>query len=184
MHTIVKHAETRMRKSIESYKSEISKLRTGRASPALLEHIRVDYYGNEMPLNQVANINIQDARTLLITPWEKNMITAIEKAILNSDLGLNPTTAGPVIRVPLPPLNEERRKELTKVLKTEAETARVSIRNLRRDANTEIKELLKKKEITEDEERGIADEVQKITDKFVAEVDKLTAAKETDLMAI
>jgi ribosome recycling factor len=184
MHTIVKNADARMRKSIESYKSEIAKLRTGRANPAILEHLRVDYYGNEMPLNQVANINAADARTLVITPWEKNMVTAVEKAILNSGLGLNPTTAGTVIRVPLPPLNEERRKELIKIVRTEAETARVSIRNLRRDANNELKEMLKKKEITEDEEKRIANEVQKITDKFVAEVDQLTAAKETDLMAI
>ncbi len=184
MHTITKNADVKMRKSIESYKNEISKLRTGRANPAILEHIRIDYYGNEMPLNQVANINAQDARTLTITPWEKNMIPVIEKAILNSDLGLNPATAGTIIRVPLPPLNEERRKELIKVVRTEAETARVSIRNLRRDANTELKEMLKKKEITEDEERRVADEVQKITDKFVAEVDQLTTAKEADLMAI
>jgi ribosome recycling factor len=173
MHTIVKNADVKMRKSIESYKSEIAKLRTGRANPSILEHIRVDYYGNEMPLNQVANINATDARTLTITPWEKNMTQAIEKAILNSDLGLNPATAGTVIRVPMPALNEERRRELIKV-----------VRNLRRDANNELKEMLKKKEITEDEERRIADDVQKITDKFIAEIDQLTAVKETDLMAI
>ena len=184
MHTIVKNAESKMRKSIESYKAEIAKLRTGRANPSILEHIRVDYHGNEMPLNQVANVNAQDARTLTITPWEKSMIPVIEKAILNSDLGLNPATAGNIIRVPMPPLNEERRKELIKVVRSEAETGRVSIRNLRRDANNELKEMLKKKEITEDEERGIADDIQKITDKFVAEVDQLTTAKEADLMSI
>lgn len=184
MQKIVKDAETRMRKSIDSYKMEIAKLRTGRAHPGILEHIRIDYYGNEMPLNQVANINATDARTLTITPWEKNLVSVIEKAILNSDLGLNPATAGTVIRVPMPPLNEERRKELIKIVRNEAEAARVSIRNLRRDANAELKELLKGKEITEDEERRLIDEVQKITDKFVAEVDQLTSAKESDLMAI
>ena len=135
MHTIVKNAESKMRKSIDSYKSDITKLRTGRASPSIIEHLRVDYYGNEMSLNQVANIIATDARTLTITPWEKNMVSVIEKAILNSDLGLNPATAGTVIRVPMPPLNEERRKELIKIVRTEAETARVSIRNVRRDAN-------------------------------------------------
>ncbi|VVC75322.1 Ribosome-recycling factor [Aquicella siphonis] len=184
MHKIVKDAESRMRKSIESYKAEIAKLRTGRAHPGILEHIRVNYYGNEMPLNQVANINATDARTLTITPWEKNMVQVIEKAILNSDLGLNPATAGTVIRVPMPPLNEERRKELIKVVRNEAEAARVSIRNLRRDANAELKEMLKSKTITEDEERRLIDDVQKITDKCIAEVDQLTSAKETDLMAI
>lgn len=184
MHEIVKNAEVRMRKSIESYKIEIAKLRTGRAHPSILDHVRIDYYGNEMPLNQVANVNATDARTLTITPWEKNMVAAIEKAILNSGLGLNPATAGTVIRVPMPPLNEERRKELIKVVRNEAESARVSIRNLRRDANTEIKDLLKGKTITEDEERRLSDDVQKLTDKFVAEVDQITAAKETDLMAI
>lgn len=184
MHKVMKDAEARMRKSIDAFKTEIAKLRTGRANPSILDHVRVDYYGNEMPLNQVANINATDARTLTITPWEKNMVQAIEKAILNSDLGLNPSSAGTVIRVPMPPLNEERRKELIKVVKSEAETARVSIRNARRDANAELKELLKAKEITEDEERRLADDVQKLTDKFVVEVDHVTTAKEADLMAI
>jgi ribosome recycling factor len=184
MHKIVKDAETRMRKSIDSFKVEIAKLRTGRANPSILEHIRVDYYGSEMPLNQVANITITDARTLTISPWEKNMVQVIEKAILSSDLGLNPATTGTVIRVPMPPLNEERRKELIKVVRNEAEAARVSIRNLRRDANAELKELLKSKQVTEDEERRLIDDIQKLTDKFVAEVDQLTAAKESDLMAI
>jgi ribosome recycling factor len=184
MHKIVKDAEMRMRKSIDSFKSEIAKLRTGRASPGILEHIRIDYYGSEMPLNQVANVTATDARTLTITPWEKNMVQVIEKAILNSDLGLNPATSGTIIRVPMPPLNEERRKELIKVVRNEAEAARVSLRNLRRDANTELKELLKGKQITEDEERRLVDEIQKLTDKFVAEVDQLTIAKESDLMVI
>lgn len=184
MQKVIKDAEARMRKSIDAFKTEIAKLRTGRAHPSILDHIRVDYYGNEMPINQVANINATDARTLTITPWEKNMVQAIEKAILNSDLGLNPSTAGTVIRVPMPPLNEERRKELIKVVRNEAETARVSIRNARRDANGELKELLKAKQITEDEERRLGDDIQKLTDKFVVEVDHITTAKETDLMAI
>jgi ribosome recycling factor len=173
-----------MRKSIDSFKAELTKLRTGRANPAILDHIRVDYYGSEMPINQVANVNVTDARTLTITPWEKKMVQAIEKAILNSDLGLNPATTGDIIRVPMPALNEERRKELIKVVRTEAEAARVSIRNVRRDANAEIKELLKAKQITEDEDRRMSDDVQKLTDKFVVEVDHLTSAKESDLMAI
>lgn len=184
MHKIIKDAEARMRKSIDSFKTEIAKLRTGRAHPSILDHVRVDYYGSEMPINQVANINVSDARTLTITAWEKKMVPVIEKAILNSDLGLNPATSGDLIRVPMPALNEERRKELIKVVRTEAEAARVSIRNARRDANAEFKELLKTKQITEDEERRLADEVQKLTDKFVVEVDQLTSAKETDLMAI
>ena len=184
MHSITKNAEVRMRKSIDSFKAEITKLRTGRAHPSILDHIRVDYYGAEMPINQVANITVSDARTLTITAWEKKMVQVIEKAILNSDLGLNPATAGDVIRVPMPALNEERRKELIKVVRTEAENARVSIRNVRRDANNELKELLKKKVMTEDEERDYGDEVQKLTDKYVAEVDQLTSAKEADLMAI
>lgn len=184
MHKVIKDAETRMRKSIESFKSEIAKLRTGRAHPSILDHIRVDYYGSEMPINQVANITASDARTLTITAWEKNMVPVIEKAILNSDLGLNPATSGTVIRVPMPALNEERRRDLIKVVRTESEAARVSIRNVRRDANGELKEMLKGKQITEDEERRLTDEVQKLTDKFVAEVDQLTSAKEADLMAI
>lgn len=184
MQKVIKDAESRMRKGIDSFKAEITKLRTGRANPSILDHIRIDYYGSPMPINQVANINAIDARTLTITPWEKSMVQAIEKAIRESDLGLNPATSGDLIRVPLPALNEERRKELIKVVRNEAETARVSIRNVRRDANGELKELLKAKQITEDEERRFSDDVQKLTDKFVAEVDQLTAAKETDLMAI
>lgn len=184
MHKVTKDAEVRMRKSIESFKAEIAKLRTGRAHPSILDHVRIDYYGSEMPINQVANITVTDARTLTISPWERKMVPAIEKAILNSGLGLNPTTAGEVIRVPMPALNEERRRDLIKVVRTEGEAARVSIRNVRRDANTELKDMLKAKTITEDEERRLSDEVQKITDKLIAEVDQLLAAKETDLMAI
>ncbi|OGT38887.1 MAG: ribosome recycling factor [Gammaproteobacteria bacterium RIFCSPHIGHO2_12_FULL_38_14] len=181
---MIKDAEMRMHKSIDSYKAEIAKLRTGRANPSILEHIRVDYYGSEMPLNQVANITASDARTLTITPWEKSMIQIIEKAILNSDLGLNPATAGTVIRVPLPPLNEERRKELIKVVRSEAEAARVGVRNVRRDSNTMLKEMLKNKQISEDEERRLSDDIQKLTDKFIVEIDQITTAKEADLMVI
>jgi len=184
MHKITKDAEVRMQKSIESFKHEVSKLRTGRAHPSLLDHIRVDYYGTETPLSGVANITIGDARTLVITPWEKRMTQVIEKAIMTSDLGLNPATSGELIRVPLPALTEQRRKDLIKVVKTEAEAARVSIRNVRRDANNSCKELLKNKDIAEDEERRLTDFVQKLTDKYIVEVDKLLAAKETDLMAI
>lgn len=184
MHKVMKDAEVRMQKCIETFKQEISRLRTGRAHPSLLERIRVDYYGNETPLNQVANVTIGDARTLVITPWERKMIPVIEKAIMTSDLGLNPATSGEIIRIPLPALTEARRKELSKVVRNEAETARVGIRNVRRDANNALKELLKKKEIAEDEERRLIEAVQKLTDKFITEVDQLLAAKEKDLMAI
>lgn len=184
MHKVVKDAEQRMRKSIDAFKVEITKLRTGRAHPSVLDHVRVDYYGSLMPINQVANIATTDARTLTISAWEKSMVPVIEKAILNADLGLNPATSGDLIRVPMPALNEERRKELIKVVRQEAEAARVSIRNIRRDANTELKEQLKAKTITEDDERRISDDVQKITDKLIAEVEQLLTAKEADLMAI
>jgi ribosome recycling factor len=183
-HKAIKDAEVRMQKSIESFKHEISKLRTGRAHPSLLEHLRVDYYGSETPLSQVSNITVGDARTLVITPWEKKLIPLIEKAIMTSDLGLNPATSGDVIRVPLPALTEQRRKDLIKVVRSEAENARVSIRNARRDANTVLKDSLKNKEIAEDEERRLTDAVQKATDKFIAEVEQLLTSKETDLMAI
>lgn len=184
MHKIIQDADVRMHKAIDAFKQAMSKVRTGRASPGLLEHIRVDYYGNLVPLSQVSNITVADARTLAITPWEKRMTLAIEKAIMTADLGLNPVTTGDLIRIPLPAINEERRKELIKVVRNEAETARVSIRNVRRDANAAIKELLKNKEIAEDEERRLSDATQKITDKFTAEVEVLLAAKEKDLMAI
>jgi ribosome recycling factor len=184
MHAAIKESELRMQRSIESFKHEMSKLRTGRAHPSLLDHVRVDYYGTDTALNQMANITVSDARTLTITPWEKLLIPKIEKAILTSGLGLNPATSGDIIRVPLPALTEERRKDLIKVLKNEAEAARVSVRNARRDANNAFKELLKKKEMAEDEERRLIDNVQKLTDKYIAEIDALMAVKETDLMAI
>jgi ribosome recycling factor len=184
MQQIMKDAETRMRKCIDSFKAEIAKLRTGRASPNILDHVRVDYYGSEVPLAQVTSIHVSDARTLTLTPWEKKMVPIIEKAILNADLGLNPVTTGDVIRVPMPALNEERRKELIKVVRSEAEGARVSIRNVRRDANTALKEMLKTKQITEDEEHRHTEHIQQLTDKLIKEVDQLTTAKETELMAI
>lgn len=184
MSNILKDAEARMRKGIEAYKTEIAKLRTGRANPSILDHVRVDYYGTDMAINQVANINVTDARTLTITPWEKKMTPLIEKAIHNSGLGLNPASQGDVIRVPMPALNEERRRELIKVVRTEAEAARVSIRNIRRDGNNEMKEAVKAKTMTEDEERRLADSMQKLTDKFVVEIDQLTTAKEADLLAM
>ncbi len=184
MNAIVKDAETRMQKSIEVFKSDLSKIRTGRAHPSILDHIRVDYYGTDTALSQVANITIADSRTLAITPWEKKMIPVIEKAIMTSNLGLNPATTSEVIRVPLPALTEDRRKELTKVVRNEAETARVSIRNVRRDANNLLKEKLKKKEIAEDEERRLTDNIQKLTDKYIADVEHMATAKESELMAI
>jgi ribosome recycling factor len=179
-----KDAEKRMAKSIESLRTELTKLRTGRAHTSLLDHVTVEYYGSQVPLSQVANINVGDARSLTVVPWEKKMVPVIEKAIMNSNMGLNPVTAGEVIRVPLPALTEERRKDMTKVVRSEGEGARVAIRNIRRDVLTAIKDLLKAKKITEDDERRAQDEVQKITDKYVAEVDKLIEAKEKDLMEI
>lgn len=184
MSNVIKDTEVRMQKSVESFKIDISKVRTGRAHPSLLDQVRVDYYGTPTPLSQVANITIADSRTLAITPWEKKMIPVIEKAIMTSNLGLNPATSSDVIRVPLPALTEERRKELTKVVRNEAETARVTIRNARRDANNGLKESLKNKEIAEDEERRMTDNIQKLTDKFIAEIDQLLAGKESELMAI
>jgi len=181
---IQKDAQSRMSKSIEALHVELSKLRTGRAHPSLLDHVRVEYYGSGVPISQVASINVADARTLTVSPWEKPMVSVIEKAIMQSDLGLNPATVGQLIRVPLPPLNEERRKSLIKVLKTEGEKARVAIRNIRRDANTDLKELLKDKAITEDEERKAQEKIQQLTDKFVAEVDEVLSGKESDIMSI
>jgi ribosome recycling factor len=177
-----KDAEVRMGKSVEALKSDLTKLRTGRAHTSLLEHINVDYYGSEVPLNQVANISIADARTLTVTPWEKQMVSVVEKAIMNSGMGLNPASAGEVIRVPLPPLTEERRKDMIRVVRQEGEGARVAIRNIRRDVLGDIKTLLKEKEITEDDERRAHDDIQKITDKYIAQVDKLLEDKEKDLM--
>jgi ribosome recycling factor len=181
---IRKDAETRMKKSIDSLRQELTKLRTGRAHTSLLDHITVDYYGSQMPLNQVASVTVPDARTLLIQPWEKNMVGPIEKAIMTSDLGLTPTTAGTAIRVPLPPLTEERRRDLAKVVRHEGEGAKVAIRNIRRDANNDFKTLLKDKDITEDEERRAQDDIQKLTDRFIGEVDQVLAAKEAELSEI
>jgi ribosome recycling factor len=179
-----KTTEDKMRKSVEALKTDLAKVRTGRAHTGLLDHIRVDYYGNETPLNQVANVTLVDARTIGVQPWEKKLAPAIEKAIRDSDLGLNPTTQGDVVRVPMPALTEERRKELIKVVKHEGENAKVAIRNLRRDANQHLKDLLKKHAIPEDQERRAQDEVQKLTDRHVAEVDKLLQQKEADLMQV
>ena len=181
---IKRDAEKRMKKSVESLKQELTKLRTGRAHTSLLDHISVDYYGNQTPLNQVASITVSDARTLTVTPWEKTMVAPVEKAIMSSDLGLNPATSGTVIRVPLPPLTEERRKDMIKVVRQEGENAKVAIRNIRRDANGDFKSLLKEKEITEDQERHAEDDIQKLTDKYVADVDVVLEAKEKDLMEV
>lgn len=184
MQAITQETTTRMTKSLETLKHELAKVRTGRASPALLDHIIVSFYGNDTPLNQVATITAESARVLLITPWDKSTIPTIEKAIITADLGLNPTTAGTAIRVPMPPLNEERRRELVKIVRDEAESGRVSIRNIRRDANQSLKDLLKEKKINEDEERRGQTEIQKLTDKFIADVDKILAAKEKELMEV
>ncbi|MBT3014349.1 MAG: ribosome recycling factor [Candidatus Thiodiazotropha endolucinida] len=181
---IKKDANTRMGKSVESLVHELAKVRTGRAHPSLLDHIRVDYYGSEVPISQVANINVEDARTLTVVPWEKNMVAVVEKAILTSDLGLNPMSAGTVIRVPMPPLTEERRKDLIRVVRHEAEGAKVAIRNIRRDANHDLKDLVKEKMISEDDERRGQDVIQGLTDQHIGQVDELLAEKEKDLMEI
>lgn len=181
---IIDDADQRMKKSLESFGHELSKIRTGRAHPSLLEHVMVSYYGNDVPINQAANVNVVDSRTLGITAWDKNMIPDLQKAILNSDLGLNPVTAGDVIRVPLPPLTEERRKDLTKIVRNEAEKARIAVRNIRRDANTHLKPLVKDKSITEDDERRAETDVQKLTDTHVAEIEKMLDVKEKELMEI
>jgi len=179
---IKKDAATRMEKSVVSLQQELTKLRTGRAHTSLLDHITVDYYGNDTPLNQVANVNVEDSRTLTVVPWEKSMVQAIEKAILTSNLGLNPATAGTIIRVPLPALTEERRKDMIRLVRQEAEGGRIAIRNIRRDALSDLKDLKKEKMIGEDDERRAEDEVQNITDKFIAAVDETLAQKESDLM--
>lgn len=181
---IQKDAESRMRKSVESLHSTFGKIRTGRAHPSILDGVRVEYYGAEMPLSQVASINVEDARTLAVVPWEKSMVQKVEKAIMVADLGLNPASAGSVIRVPMPPLTEETRKGYIKQARAEAENARVAVRNVRRDANGEAKTLLKKKEITEDEERQAEDGIQKLTDRSIAEIDKALEQKEHDLMQV
>jgi ribosome recycling factor len=181
---IKKTADQKMQKSLEALKNDLAKVRTGRAHTGLLDHVMVEYYGSMVAVNQVANVNLGDARTINVQPYEKNMIGKIEKAIRDSDLGLNPATNGDVIRVPMPMLTEERRRDLTKIVRTEAEGAKVAIRNVRRDANDTLKKLLKDKEISEDDERRAQDEVQKLTDKAVVEVDKLLQIKEADLMAV
>jgi len=177
-------ARDRMGKSLEALRHELAKVRTGRAHPSLLDHLTVSYYGSEVPIRQVANITAEDARTLAVTPWEKGMVQAVEKAIMQSDLGLNPNTAGVVIRVPMPPLTEERRRDLIKVARHEAEQARVAVRNIRRDANQELKEAVKDKLISEDDERRGAEQIQNLTDKTTKEIDKILAEKEEDLMSI
>jgi ribosome recycling factor len=181
---IRKSAEQKMQKSLEALKLDLGKVRTGRAHTGLLDHITVDYYGSPTVINQVANVTLADARTITVAPWEKKMLGAIEKAIRNSDLGLNPVTVGELIRVPMPPLTEERRRDLTRIVKHEAETARVAMRNIRRDANAHLKELLKEKKIAEDEERRGQDEIQKLTDRYIAEIEKALQTKEAELMAI
>ena len=179
---VKKDAEHRMQKSIEALKEELRRLRTGRAHTGLLDHITVEYYGSEVPISQTATVTVEDARTLAVTPWEKSMVPAVEKAILNSDLGLTPVSAGSVIRVPLPAMTEERRKDLVKVVRQEGENARVAIRNVRRDALSDVKELLKEKQITEDDDRRTQDEIQKLTDRYVAQVDALLKEKEAEIM--
>ena len=181
---IKKSAQERMQKSVAALGSQLSKIRTGRAHPALLDGITVSYYGADTPLNQVANVTVEDSRTLAISVFDKSLAQAVEKAIMTSDLGLNPAAAGTVIRVPLPPLTEERRKDLIKVVRGEVESGRVAVRNIRRDANSEIKALLKDKDISEDEAHQSEDEIQKLTDKYIAEVEKMLKSKEEDLMAV
>ncbi len=181
---VKKNAEQKMQKSIEALKTDLAKIRTGRAHTGLLDHVQVDYYGTPTPINQVANVTLVDARTIGVQPWEKKMVQAVEKAIREADLGLNPATMGDIIRVPTPPLTEERRKELTKVVKSEGEDAKVAVRNLRRDANEQLKKLVKDKAISEDDERRGGDDVQKLTDKFVAEIDKLVAEKDKEIMTV
>lgn len=181
---IKKETEQRMAKVVESLKTDLGKIRTGRANTGLIEHLSVDYYGTRTPLGQVAAIAVGDARSLTVTPWDKGVISAVEKAILESGLGLNPVTAGQTIRIPLPPLTEERRKELGKIARTEGENAKVAIRNVRRDSNGHLKELTKKKEMSEDDEKRGQEYVQKSTDHFIAEVDKIVAAKEREILAI
>ena len=181
---IKKSSEQRMQKSLEALKADLGKIRTGRAHTGMLDHVMVDYYGNLTPITQVANVTLVDARTIGVSPWDKKMVGAVEKAIRDANLGLNPATQGDLIRVPMPALTEERRREMTKMVKVEGENAKVAVRNLRRDGNNALKDLLKAKEVSEDEERRAQDEVQKLTDRFIIEIDKLLAAKETELMSV
>ena len=181
---ILADAQTRMNKSIEALSHELAKIRTGRAHPSLLDHVTVDYYGSEVPINQVANVNVEDSRTLAVQPWEKDMVAKVEKAILTSDLGLNPSSAGLVIRVPMPPLTEERRRDLVKVVRQETENGRIAIRNIRRDAISDFKDLLKEKEVSEDEAHKAEDQAQKLTDAAIKKMDEALAVKEAELMEI
>lgn len=181
---VKKSADQKMHKTLDTLKADLGKIRTGRAHTGILDHIQVDYYGNPTPLNQVANVSLIDARTIGVTPWEKKMVAVIDKAIREADLGLNPATMGDTVRVPMPALTEQRRRDLTKVVKGEAENARIAVRNIRRDANTGLKELLKSKAVSEDDERRAQEDIQKLTDRYIAEIDKALAAKETDLMAV
>ena len=177
-------ARERMAKCVQSFQADLRKLRTGRAHPSLIEHLKVDYYGSDVPLQQVASIAVEDGRTLVISPWEKSIVQAIEKAIFKSDLGLTPMTAGTVIRIPMPPLTEERRREITKVLKADAENARVAVRNVRRDVMNDVKELLKEKLITQDDERRAETDIQKLTDKYIGEIEQHLLAKEKEIMQV
>ena len=179
-----RNTEQKMQKSLEGLKVDLSKVRTGRAHTGLLDHVMVDYYGSQMPIPKVANVSLLDARTIGVSPWEKKMLAAVEKSIRESDLGLNPATQGNMVRVPMPLLTEERRRELIKVIKHEGENAKVAVRNLRRDANQALKELLKRKSVSEDEERRAQDDVQKLTDKHITDIDRMLAAKEAELMAV
>jgi ribosome recycling factor len=181
---ILKDAEQRMQKSIESMRADMAKIRTGRASPAVIDHIMVDYYGTQTPLNQVANITVQDARTLALQPWEKQMIPVVEKAIMEANLGLNPMTAGNLIRIPMPALTEERRKEMVKVAAAEGESGKIAVRNIRREANSDFKALLSDKDITEDDDRNAQDQIQKMTDRYVAEIDTVVADKEVEVLKV
>ena len=181
---IMKDARERMTKCVHNFQSDLKKLRTGRASPSLVEHLKIDYYGSEVPLQQVASIAVEDGRTLVVSPWEKAVVQAVEKAIFKSDLGLTPMTAGTVIRIPMPPLTEERRREITKVLRHDAENARVAVRNVRRDVMGDVRDLLKEKMISQDDERRAEGDIQKLTDKHVADIDQLLAAKEKEVMQV
>jgi len=181
---VKKSAEQKMKKTLETLKTDFGKIRTGRAHTGLLDHVLVDYYGTPTPVSGVANVTLLDARTIAVTPWDKKMAGVVEKAVRNSDLGLNPATVGDVVRVPMPALTEERRRDLVKVVHREAENARIAVRNIRRDANNHLKDLLKKKQVAEDEERRAQDEVQKLTDRYISEVDKAMAAKEADLVVV
>ena len=181
---IKKTAEQKMNKTVETLKNDLGKVRTGRAHPGIIDHVMVDYYGTMMPINQVANVTLADGRTISVQPWEKKMVGPVEKAIRDSDLGVNPATHGDVIRIPMPPLTEERRRDLTKIVRHEAEDARVATRNVRRDANDHLKRLLKDHAVSEDDERKAQDEVQKMTDRHVAEIDQMLQQKEADLMAV